>query len=218
MDLLSLLLGSMTQNSSVNAVSHNTGVSNDMVKKLLVMALPLILKYLTKNAASSNGASSLLGALAQHSSNRSIPDQLSEADADDGSKIIGHIFGDNTDAVIGQLAGDTGMDAAQVRGVLSNVAPAVLSSLSATTQAGTQAQSAGSPLDLGSLFGGSDLLSGIFGSMQQPQEAPQGGGLLSAISSIFGGGQANAGSQSVQGADDGAINGADLLGALLGMK
>ena len=214
MDLLSLLMGSMTQNSSVNAVSQNTGVSNDMVRKLLVMALPLILKYLTKNAASSNGASSLLGALTQHSSRAAIPDQLSGADAEDGGKIIGHIFGENKDAVIGQLAGQTGMSAAEVGKVLSNVAPAVMSSVSATAQAEKEAVKTGSGIpDIGSLFGSSDLLSGMFGGMQQAKEAPAGGGLLAALSSVLGGGQQKEDTQK-----DTALNGGDLLSALLKMK
>lgn len=214
MDLLSLLMGSMTQNSSVNAVSQNTGISNDLVKKLLVLALPLLLKTLTQNASSANGASSLLGALSQHSTNKSIPDQLSVVDADDGKKIIGHIFGDKEESVISQLAGQTGMQASEVSSVLSNVAPAVLSSLSATTQAGTAAQNSGAAFDMGSLLGGSsDLLSGIFGGVQQ-QAAPQGGGLLSALGSLFGGGQQEAPAQN----NDASINGGDLLSMLLGMK
>lgn len=218
MDLLSLLMGSMTQNSSVNAVSQNTGVSGDLVKKLLVMALPLILKSLTQNASSANGASSLLGALTQHSSKKSIAEQLSAADADDGGKIIGHIFGDKKDDVIIQLADQAGMKQSDVSSILSNVAPAVLSSLSATTQAGTAAQNSGAAFDMGSLLGGSDLLSGIFGGAQAAQAAPQGGGgLLSALSSLLGGGQQDPGPQAA-GADDAAINGGDLLSALLGLK
>lgn len=214
MDLLSLLMGSMTQNSSVNAVSQNTGVSNDMVKKLLIMALPLILKYMTQNASSSNGASSLLGALTQHSSRKAIPDQLSAADADDGRKIIGHIFGDKEDSIIGQLAGQTGMSSTDVSSVLSNVAPAVMSSLSATAQAEKEAaQSSAGLADLGSLFGSSDLLSGMFGGAQTAQTAPSGGGLLSALSSLFGGGQQETSPQ-----NDAAMNGGDLLSALLGLK
>ena len=219
MDLLSLLMGSMTQNSSVNAVSQNTGVSNDLVKKLLVMALPLILKSLTQNASSANGASSLLGALTQHSNRASIPEQLSAADADDGSKIIGHIFGEKKDDVIIQLADQAGMKQTDVSNVLSNVAPAVLSSLSATTQAGNAAQNSGSAFDIGSLLGGSDLLSGIFSGVQAPQQtAPQGGGLLSALSSLFGGGQQDDGQQAAGTQNDAAINGGDLLSALLGLK
>ena len=56
------------------------------------------------------------------------------------------------------------------------------------------------------------------GGAQAAQAAPQGGGgLLSALSSLLGGGQQDPGPQAA-GADDAAINGGDLLSALLGLK
>lgn len=81
MNLLSLLLGSMTQSSSVDSLSGKTGISSAAVKQLLMLALPILLKSLTQNASSKEGAQSLLGALAQHKNDMPMADQLSNADA-----------------------------------------------------------------------------------------------------------------------------------------
>ena len=82
MNLLNLLLGSMSSDDSVNALSSKTGASTMQMMKLVKLALPLIIKYLTKNASSAQGAQSLLGALMQHKSTRSMADQFDEARAD----------------------------------------------------------------------------------------------------------------------------------------
>ena len=110
-------------------------------------------------------------------------EQISEADADDGDKIVGHIFGDNTTNVISQLASSTGVAAHDVSSVLDNMAPALMSSLSAATTAGQQqAAGAASPLEgLGDLSG---LVGGLFGDAGESS----GGGSL--LGSLLGGGKA----------------------------
>ena len=173
--LLNLLLGSMTSNSSVSSVSKKTGLSDKVVSALVAAAIPLLLKSLTSNASSSGGLSSLMGALTQHTSKKSIDEQILEADVDDGKKIVGHIFGDNTQDVIGQLSAQTGLASDQVTSVLGNIAPALMSSLSAATTAGKQetlpdASSLGGLSDLvGSLFGGGSF--GAKPSAPNPFEA-----------------------------------------------
>ena len=63
MNLLSLLLGSMTQTSSVQSLSQKTGISDKLIKILIIAALPKIIKAMTQNASSGDGAASLLSAL-----------------------------------------------------------------------------------------------------------------------------------------------------------
>ena len=104
MDLLNLFTGAMTSQSTVNTLSEKTGASNAQIKKLLILALPLIIKAMTSNASSQNGASSLLSALTQHKSTASLDTQVKEADAEDGAKIIGHILGGNSQSVMNSLA------------------------------------------------------------------------------------------------------------------
>ncbi|MDO4805215.1 MAG: DUF937 domain-containing protein [Lachnospiraceae bacterium] len=183
MNLLSLLLGSMTTQSSVQSLEQKTDVSSALIRKLLPLAIPILIKALTQNASSQTGAMSLLGALTQHKSTKPMENQIAAADSKDGEKILGHILGSDYSGVIGNLAGQTGMTNDQVSSVLANIAPALLSGVSAanTTQA---AKPAASGLDLGSLMG---MFGGV--SAQPVQEASSNEfngasllGLLSALS------------------------------------
>ena len=237
MDLLSMLMSSMTNDSSVEALTKKAGGSSKGMSKLLMLAIPLIIGYLTKNAkASSQGTSSLLGALQQHTSTASIASQITNADAKDGAAILNHIFGKDYASVVNNLVQQTGMTQDQVTAALANAAPALMSSLSAATTSATQAQqSAGSGFnladgldlsDIAALMGGSSkpqqssssLLGSLLGSGSSSSSSSGLGSLLgglmggssssSALGSLLGGGSS---SQS-------ALNGTDLLGALLGMK
>ena len=139
MNLLQLLMGAMTSQSSVGSVSGKTGLSNKQVQQLMLLAIPLLLKYMTKNASSGNGAQSLLGALAQHTDQKNMDKQIDDADEEDGSKIISHILGS-----------------------LAILAPAMMSGVS---QAASSASASNEPArpagpSLSGLMG-----SGIFGSL-----------------------------------------------------
>ena len=169
MNLLTLLLGSLLSSSSLGSLSNNTGVQKPQLSKLLILALPLILKYMTSNAQSQSGLSSLFGALGAHQNRGSVASQIEEADVEDGQKILGHIFGKDKPQVVDQLAQQSGVDANDVMNVLGTIAPFVMSGLSSATQsAQTQQQQAPAAggFDLGSLmslFGGAPV---------QQQQAP----------------------------------------------
>ncbi len=157
MSLLSMLTGSLTSQSSVDSMSGKTGISSQQVSLLMSLALPLLIKYMMKNASSQDGASSLLGALTQHKSQKSAAQQIDEADADDGQKIISHIFGKDQNKIVKQFSGETGLSGDQVIQVLSHMAPALMSGVSAENEKKAQkAKNAGKakgPEDiLGSLF------------------------------------------------------------------
>ncbi len=188
MNLLSLLTGSLTNSQSVNTVSEKTGLGDAKVRYLLSLAIPLLIKFLTKNASSNSGATSLLSALTQHKSTRAVAEQISEADTDDGAKIIGHILGDEQESTVRSLANDSGLSTAQVSSVLSMIAPALLSGVSAaTTSANTQAQAG---VDLSDGLDFSDLM-GLFGAVTQTTQPAQtnantnGNALLSILSGLM---------------------------------
>ena len=183
----------MANTSSVNSAAKKTGLSDVLVKKLIIAAIPLLIKYMTKNASNQGGALSLLGALTQHTSNRSMAQQIEESDEKDGAKIISHILGDDKDKVVKELAAETGATNEQVTRGLASIAPALLSGLSAATNAAKPQNNAQSgALDLSGLLnmfaGGqqqaassNDLLSALLGgnSAQTVQQAqPQSSGLL----------------------------------------
>ena len=66
MNLLGLLMAAMTTKNALGQIAKKTGLSEKQIKKLMMIAIPILIKYLTKNASSGDGAHSLLGALAQH--------------------------------------------------------------------------------------------------------------------------------------------------------
>ena len=192
MNLLQLLLGSLTSDSSVSSLSKKTGISSKLVSKLIVMAVPLLIKYMTKNASTTSGAQSLLSALTKHNGTRSMSEQIDEVDEEDGAKIIGHILGNDQEKVVTTLAKETGLQSAEVTKGLGALAPALLTGLAAATTSAAKPSSNG--VDLGSLmsmFGGSqnsatsslNMLGSLLGAAQpQQQQQP-----TSLLGSLFGG-------------------------------
>ncbi|MBR2545869.1 MAG: DUF937 domain-containing protein [Erysipelotrichaceae bacterium] len=197
MNLLQLLLGTLVSQKTVNTVSKKTGANSNLTSKLLLVAIPLLIKYMTSNAKKQNGAQSLLNALGQHTNTNTMADQIRNADENDGEKIIQHILGNDKNKVVNSLASETGLTNNQVNQTLSNIAPALLSGLSAATTATNKKKNNG--VDLSDGLDMSDLV-GLFGG----SGGNSAGGLLG---SLLGGGQQQQQQSSGMG---------DILGALLG--
>ncbi|MBQ6333949.1 MAG: DUF937 domain-containing protein [Erysipelotrichaceae bacterium] len=204
MNLLQLLLGSLTTNDSVNSVSKKTGVSSGSVSKLLMMAVPLLITYLTKNASKKDGATSLLSALTQHTSTQTVSQQINNADSTDGAKIIGHILGQDQKSVISNLAKETGLSSKEVNAVLNSIAPALLNSLNTATTA-TAAKPQSNKVDLSDGIDLSDIAGLLGGASVTNTNSNPAAGLLG---SLLGGSSTTSSSS--------ANTGLNLLGSLLG--
>ena len=194
MNLLQLLLQTMLSGNSVNSVSQKTGLSSKLVKKLITLAIPVLIKYMTSNVSSQSGALSLLSALTKHNNTRSMSEQIDEVDEEDGGKIIGHILGDDQEKVVKELSAETGIETKQVSRSLGLIAPALLAGLAAATAAAhsnnkpqqqqaaaAAAQPAANTIDLTS------LLSTFAG--QQTQQQNNGFGLDDVLGLLAGGQQ-----------------------------
>jgi hypothetical protein len=192
MNLLSVLLKIMLAEKALSALSGKTGLSSAALKKLLPLAIPLLLRYMTSNASSQSGALSLLGALTQHSLARNAEEMLREADEEDGGKIVKHILGDDDSKVVQSLSAETGMSEGEVTRGLNGMAPLLLSVLAASMlSANNQSSSNSGSIDLSNVLN-------MFGGSQQTSNA-------SLLGSLLGGGST---------AQSSASN--SLLGALLG--
>ena len=204
MNLLSVLSSSLLSDVAVTALAKKTGLSKTQLKKVVAIALPLLLRAMTKNVSSQAGVQSLLGALTQHTNTRSIAEQIDEADDVDGGKIVGHILGNDTDSAVQAIAVETDMQEGEVRSVLSVIAPALLSGLSAAT-----ASTAAKPqIDLSDGLDLSDVMAMFSGMQQQQQQQPVSTG-SSLLSALLGGAQPQPQQQAVNPT-------AALLGSLLG--
>ena len=224
MNLLSVLSSSLLSDVAVAALAKKTGLSKTQLKKVVAIAIPLLLKAMTRNVSSQSGVQSLLGALTQHTNTRSIAEQIDEADTVDGGKIVGHILGNDTDSAVQALAVETDMAEGEVRSVLSAIAPALLSGLSAATTS----TAAKPKVDLSDGLDLSDVMAMLSGMQQQqqpaastgssllgallggaPQQQPAASAASSLLGSLLGGG--------VQQQQQPAVNPtAALLGSLLG--
>jgi hypothetical protein len=161
----------------VSQLAGEYGVDESEVRRAAEQALPALLGGLQANADDPAGASSLMHALAEHQGE--APRDLGEVDVEDGQKIVGNIFGDNTDQVVSRLGGMEGAAGGLVKKLLPILAPIVLSWLAKkmTQQGG-----------LGGVLG--DVLGG--GSAPAPGQAP--GQVQGDSGPLFPGGQ---GAQSV---------------------
>ena len=192
---------------------HGFEDTKAILKKLIPLAIPLLIKFMTSNATSQQGGLSLLGALGQHTSRSTLAEQIDEADTEDGSKIIGHIFGNQSDAVVSSLAQQSGLNSNDVSAALAGMAPAILSGLSAATNA--------VPASAPANAGGMDLtdLIGMFAGAQA-QNQPEASGLLSGLmggsASSLGGGLLGSllGASAGAADNDASVNGTQLLSLL----
>lgn len=167
MSLLETLLGSMTSSSSLDTMSRRTGGNNEQMAALITAALPILLRALTANASTRTGAASLNEALAQHTGTGSVAEQFETSDSDDGAKILQHILGGNSSAVMNGLSRQSGLSNDQVGSALSALAPVLLNSLSAaSSQAPVQRQRPS--IDLSDGIDASDVM-GFMQMMSQAQ-------------------------------------------------
>jgi hypothetical protein len=112
-------------------IADQLGVTPEQARTASAQALPALLHGLAANAEDDAGAGSIGEALDQHPPLVGTAD-LGRVDTGDGAKIVGHVFGDNEDAVVKQLAGApqaAGLSPDLTRKLLTLLAPIVLSYL-----------------------------------------------------------------------------------------
>lgn len=193
-ELISQLLGKKT----VSALSETSGAESNQVTKLVTAALPILLAGMQNNAGTDEGAQSLAKALDQHAADDTadVAKAVKNADAADGKKILDHVLGDNTKDITKGLSKQTGLTSKQVVGILSALAPVLLSLLGSKKQEEDAKES-----DLGGLLG-----SLLFGK----QSSSNSGLDLGSIASALLGGA----SDSKKDDDDSLLG--SLVGGLLG--
>ncbi len=170
------------------SLAEQLGVDPGTAEAAVRQALPALLGGMQANAADPAGAASLASAVDEHS-----PDlvtggvDLDQVDTADGEKIVGHVFGENSDQVAQTLGGSLGGSNDLVKKLLPLLAPIVLSYLAQRMRGGaggTGEQGSGGIGDLlGSILGGLGGASGTGG-----QTAPS-GSVLDILGGLLGGGR-----------------------------
>ena len=95
------------------------------------LGLPTLLEAMTKNTGSSQGAESLSKALDEHKDAKvdNLTHFFKNVDVNDGSKMVGHIFGNDNKKVQRKFSEQTGLNSNQTSSVLSMLAPLVMGML-----------------------------------------------------------------------------------------
>ncbi len=193
-------IGMLLSEGGVSAISRRTKVKQGDVAKVLSAGIPALISGMADNASEPAGAESLTRALQDHKTvtASNVGDFLKKADLKDGKKILGHVFGDNQDAMIEKIAGDAGVTKGKATSILALAAPLLLSLL------GNQNNGGGSNILglLGGLLGmsllsgnnGGGLLGGLLGGGSS--SSSQSSGLLG---SLLGGGSSSNDSSSESG-------------------
>ena len=153
MDLTNIL-GALTGNDAINAVSQNLKIDQRQVSSVVNAALPYLLGAMQQNASSQAGAASLADALGYHAGKQgNIVNNLKTADLTDGNKILSHIFGGKLSSVLGGISKSTGVGSNAVGSILASIAPSLLALLGkGQKNSGTNA--AGLENMLGMILGG----------------------------------------------------------------
>jgi len=194
-------LSSQLGAGGIDQIASQLGLGRGETENAVAGALPMLLGGLMKNAQSTDGAASLLGAL-QNDHDGSILDDIGgflgqgSGAADTGMGILKHVFGGRESNVENALAGSSGIDAGKMRQIMAMLAPLVLGML------GKNQQKQG--FDIGSL---TDLLGGERQAAEK--KAPGAVDLIGSLLDSDGDGSVT---------DDLAKLGGGLLGGLFGGK
>ena len=132
MGLTETLISSMTSIDSLSAlVSRTNGATPKQIKDAITCAIPSLINTLSQNVSTEEGAQSLMGALSQHTNSGSMRSQLAGADLVDGDNIISKIMGPFKTDFLSDVSRISGLDFNQARTVMSCIAPAMMSAISA---------------------------------------------------------------------------------------
>ena len=178
------LMNSGTGQQIIGQIAQQFGLDETQAGSAVQAALPMILGGLGRNAQSEQGATALGQALEQHSPDvlDNIQGFFGNADAhqQDGSNILGHIFGNQVDDVKSGVAQSSGISLAKIGPIIAMLAPLVMSYLSKQKQSDNAPASTGG--GLGDLIGG---LAGSFGGGQANTTGSTGGGLIDMVSGFL---------------------------------
>ena len=131
MDLTSILLQSMLNDSSVKSLSKKTGASKDEVSSVLTAALPLLLKGAGQQAEDEETAESFADALDQHaeSDTEDMDVFMDNVDMADGAKILAHLLGAETESTTKKVSKKSGTSKDNTAQILTAAAPLLMTML-----------------------------------------------------------------------------------------
>lgn len=165
---LTQLMGLFGNKDELGGLAKKAGVDSGQIEGLLSNGLPEILGALKTNTNSEDGMNSLFSALGKHE-NVDIKSLLSNPeniDVNDGSKILGHIFGSKQNDVNDRLAKSAGISSSQAGNVMSMLAPLLMGALG-NAKKESNLDSSGLKSMLGSLMGAGGVMNAAKGFLDK---------------------------------------------------
>ena len=136
MNFITQMITQRVAGAAARALAPRLGVSEATAERAVLVAVPLILAALARNAARPEGAKQLHQAV-NEDHDGSIFDNLGGYLGDpqaaaNGAGILGHVFGEQQGAVQNSVAQATGLDPNAAGDLLATVAPLVLGAVGQT--------------------------------------------------------------------------------------
>lgn len=176
------ILGALTAANTANEIGKQFNIDSNKVSSVITSALPTLIGVMQKNAATEGGASALAKAMSDHAGDAAF--NLGKVDLTDGSKILGHILGNNTTSIFSALAKQTGISSSQVGNILAAIAPALLGLLGKGKQANNASTLGGM---LGGLLGGGSNsgMGGLLGAAMADKDGDGTPDILGGLGKLF---------------------------------
>jgi hypothetical protein len=136
---LQALLNETLNAGTIGQISQSLGADEGTTSNAVQAALPLLLGALANNSSTSDGASSLLGALDRDHDGSVLDDvggYLGNYESSNGAGILGHIFGQNQNAVANGVSQASGLDQGSTLKLLLMLAPLVMGALGRSQRQG----------------------------------------------------------------------------------
>ena len=129
MDLNSIMK-MMTSADALSQVSSLAGVSEKEAGSALEEVLPMLMKGMQGQASDKATADSFLNALSAHGEKDTsdVASFLQNVDMEDGSKIVGHLLGDQEQAAT-KAKGVLGLDTKTIMKIMAIAAPLLMSQM-----------------------------------------------------------------------------------------
>ena len=137
MNAITQMITSQIAGFAARAIAQRLGVSEATAQRAVMIAVPLIVAALARNAARPEGAQEIHQAVATDHDG-SIFDNLSgylgNPQAANGAGILGHVFGPQQGAIQNTVAQAAGLDQNAAGNILEMVAPLVMGAVGQTQQ------------------------------------------------------------------------------------
>lgn len=136
------LLNSPTGKNLVEGISKQLGLDKGKASAVLSSAIPMIMGGMKNNASTEEGASGLLGAINTKHNGQILDnvesimggDNIDNDVMDDGSKILGHVFGGQEENAAQVLSKSNGIDSNGAMNIMKAAAPFVMGFLGKSTK------------------------------------------------------------------------------------